>query len=96
MKRTIVTALFVAAGALAPAASAKVYVPAAYPDVRVEKDLRYGSRRGIAGEGFDCPVGALATNEWGFAKNGHATGQDYDIYTPAAPRAFSSRRSRPI
>ena len=87
MKRTIVTALFVAAGALAPAASAKVYVPAAYPDVRVEKDLRYGSRRGIAGEGFDCPVGALATNEWGFAKNGHATGQDYDIYTPAAPRA---------
>ena len=49
MKRIVTSLLFLAAGALAPAASAKVYVPAAYPDVRVEKDLRYGSRPGIAG-----------------------------------------------
>ena len=28
----------------------------------------------------------LTTNEWGYVRNGHCTGQDYDLYLPAGPQ----------
>lgn len=69
---------------LAWTGAAAVYTPNDYPGVRVEKDLRYGARRRLPTEGFAYANPFLATNEWGFAKNGHSTGQDYDLYYPAS------------
>jgi len=67
----------------AAAPRARVYTPKAYPGVRVEKDHRYGERRARPDEGFAYKCDVLTTNEWDFARNGHSTGQDYDLYYPA-------------
>lgn len=74
------------AASAAAVASAAVHVPKDYPGVRVEKDHRYGPRRGLPTEGFAYAAPVTRTNEWGYAGNGHATGQDYDLYYPAERR----------
>lgn len=66
-----------------PAETPRTFVPKAYPNVRVEKDRAYGPRRMLPTEGLANTNAHVAVNEWGFARNGHCTGQDYDLYLPA-------------
>ena len=83
MNNAIFALMAVGTMACGSALSAEVLTPAAHPGVRIEKNLAYGPRQNLPGEGAAYKSPFSTKDEFGLAVNGHETAQTYDVYYPA-------------